>query len=154
MSIGAFIFIAFLKPHYNRSNTSFSFYTTSNESSAHWLPDTVTPPANEVNAKTTILLLGHIHRHVCDDGKSKWQHPANIQRLAESDTDTSLTIPSCSADICTHKYTHNTHKHTPPSQHHTTSLSGCQGAPANTHRLSQQTPFCPGFTFQDLAISL
>lgn len=63
-----------------------------------------------MNAKTTILLSAQIHRYVCDDGKPKWQHPVNIQRLAESDTDTSLTTPSSSADTCTHKYKHT---HTP-----------------------------------------
>merc|ERR1712035_201512 len=69
------------------------------------------PSANYVNAKTTILLLAQIHRYVCDDGKSKWQHPANIQRLAESDTDTSPAIP-----LLQYRHMH-THGHTSTNTH-------------------------------------
>lgn len=74
-----------------------------------------------MNAKTTILLLPQTHRYVCDDSKSKWQHPANTQRLAESNTDTGLAIPmqTCTlAQDCTQTHC--------LSRHRTTSLSSCQ----------------------------
>lgn len=67
--------------------------------------------------------------------KSKWRHPANVQRLVESDTDSVLII----------RYRH-THTHT-PSQNCPTALSGCQGAPTNTQHLRQRTLFSPVLHF-------
>lgn len=127
ISITAYVKLM-LKPHLNCADTSSSLATASKESSTHWLLDTVIPCERQHNNPP------QIHR--------------NIQRLAESDTDSSLTIPNSSTHTHTHLHTNT------PSPHHTTSLSGCQGVPANTLRLRQQTPFCPGSTFQDFTISL
>lgn len=77
----------------NHADTYLCLHAANKASCAQRLPDTVIPPASCVTSKTTILLLAQIQRSVCDDGESKWQHPSNIQRLAESDTDTSFTIP-------------------------------------------------------------